>query len=128
MLLVGFIPGPKNPKNIDSFLYPLIQEFLQLEQGIPDVWNNTRKADFTLKAHICVVGADMPGREKLMNFKGSVNLILLDRSNSSSRSYGGGLTNFKGNRGTSYCPYCYINGVHNRGYLLSVETSNQPPR
>lgn len=31
MLLVGFIPGPNNPKDLDSFLFPLVQELQQLE-------------------------------------------------------------------------------------------------
>ncbi|KAH8152606.1 uncharacterized protein LAJ45_03447 [Morchella importuna] len=70
MLLLGFIPGPNNPKDIESFLFPLIQEFLLLERGIPNVWNASRNHNFTLRAHICLVAADMPGREKLMNFKG----------------------------------------------------------
>lgn len=70
MLLVGFIPGPNNPKDLESFLFPLVQEFLELQRGVPDVWNSSRNKLFTLRAHLCVVGADMPGREKLMNFKG----------------------------------------------------------
>lgn len=101
MLLVGFIPGPSNPKDLDSFVFPLIQEFVQLGIGVPDVWNSARSCNFTLRAHISVVGADMPGREKLMNFKG--------------------------NRGTSYCPYCYVHGVHNRGIYCPLDPPDNPP-
>ncbi|KAH0604134.1 uncharacterized protein H6S33_007165 [Morchella sextelata] len=103
MLLIGFIPGPNNPKDIDSFMFPLVQEFLQMERGIPGVWNSSRQKRFTLRAHICVIGADMPGREKLMNFKG--------------------------NRTTCYCPYCYIQGIHNRGIYCPLKpplNSSQP--
>ncbi|KAI5843325.1 hypothetical protein DFP73DRAFT_455220, partial [Morchella snyderi] len=56
---------------------------------------------FTLRAYICVVGADMPGREKIMNFKG--------------------------NRATSYCPYCYIQGVHNRSVYCPLKPPLNPP-
>jgi hypothetical protein len=30
MILCGFIPGPQNPKDLNSFLRPLIDEFLVL--------------------------------------------------------------------------------------------------
>jgi hypothetical protein len=33
VLFVGFIPGPANPKDMDSFLFPLVQELRQLEKG-----------------------------------------------------------------------------------------------
>lgn len=101
MLLVGFIPGPNNPKDLDSFLFPLVKELKELEKGVPYVWNGARKTYFTLKAHVCIIAADMPGREKLMNFKG--------------------------NRGTSYCPYCYIHGVHNRGIYCPLNPPLNPP-
>lgn len=38
MLLAGFIPGPNNPKDLDSFVFPLVREFLHLGSGVPDVW------------------------------------------------------------------------------------------
>ncbi|RPB17400.1 hypothetical protein P167DRAFT_479756, partial [Morchella conica CCBAS932] len=99
--MVGFIPGPNNPKDLDSFLFPLVKELKQLENGIPYVWNGARNNYFTLRAHVCIVAADMPGREKLMNFKG--------------------------NRGTSYCPYCYVHGVHNRGIYCPLKPPLNPP-
>lgn len=72
ILLVGVIPGPNYHKNLESVLFLLVQEFLQLENGVPDVWNSSRQKTFTLTAHICVIGMDMPGREKLMNCKGKI--------------------------------------------------------
>jgi hypothetical protein len=33
VLFVGFIPGPANPKDMYSFLFPLLQELRQLEKG-----------------------------------------------------------------------------------------------
>ncbi|CCX14492.1 Similar to transposase domain-containing protein [Coprinopsis cinerea okayama7 len=38
-ILCGFIPGPKNPKDIHAFLASLVTEFKDLQTGIVDVWN-----------------------------------------------------------------------------------------
>lgn len=72
MLCVRFIPGPKGPKNLDTFLYPLVKEFDGLQNGIPAVLNGSiscsllrRDREFTLKGHICLMGADMIAREKV---------------------------------------------------------------
>lgn len=62
-MLVGFIPGLNNPKDLDSFLFPLVKELKELEAGIPHVWNSARQTHFTLTAHLCIVAADIPGRE-----------------------------------------------------------------
>ena len=34
IIFLGTIPGPKKPFNFDSFLWPLVQELLQLEIGV----------------------------------------------------------------------------------------------
>jgi hypothetical protein len=85
ILIVGFVPGPNNPKNLDSFMYPLVEEFVALERGV-EAWNGYRQKAFTLHAYIAVVTGDMPGRSKLQGFKGS--------------------------RALRYCPYCYAMAVH----------------
>ncbi|KAL7270368.1 hypothetical protein RUND412_006926 [Rhizina undulata] len=72
-----------------------MEEFRLLENGIPAVRNSARKQNFRLHAHITLVGADMPGREKLLNFMG--------------------------NRAYSYCPYCYARGVLNRAIYCPCE-------
>jgi hypothetical protein len=84
IVVVGFIPGPNNPTNMDSFLYPLVEEFLRLERGV-EAWNGYREKSFTLRAHIAIVTGDMPGRAKLQGFKGS--------------------------RASRYCSYCYAEAV-----------------
>jgi hypothetical protein len=85
ILVVGFVPGPNNPKNLDSFMYPLVEEFRELGDGI-EAWNGYQDKAFTLRAYITVVTGDMPGRSKLQGFKGS--------------------------RAVRYCPYCYVRAVH----------------
>lgn len=88
ILVVGFVPGPDNPKDMDSFLAPLVKEFMALEEGIEGVWNGWRKTAFTLRAYICIVSGDMPARATLQGFKG--------------------------NRALRHCPYCYQPGVWNK--------------
>ena len=48
ILLAGLIPGPKNYKNLDSYLFSLIQEFQELDTGIPGVRNRYTGKVFTL--------------------------------------------------------------------------------
>jgi hypothetical protein len=91
MMLVGFIPGPKEPQDVDSFLYPLVQEFKKLREGVP-AYNAARKhlgagASFNMRAYITIVGADMIGRAKLMHTVG--------------------------NRCYSYCEHCGARGIWN---------------
>lgn len=88
-LTVGFIPGPKNPLEPDSFLYPIVREFAEgLAMGVK-AWDASARREFTLRAYICQIGADMPGRQKLMATLG--------------------------NRACSYCEYCEIRGLHKDG-------------
>jgi hypothetical protein len=87
ILVVGFTPGPNNPKDMDSYLWPLVQEFITLDKGL-DAWNGYREKDFQLKAYITIVTGDMPGRAKMQGFKGS--------------------------RALRYCLYCYIQAVNLR--------------
>jgi hypothetical protein len=105
MLLVGFIPGPKEPHDIDSFLYPLVQEFKKLGQGIP-AYNAARKhlgeeAEFTMRAYITIVGADMIGRSKLMHTTG--------------------------NRSYPYCEYCGARGIWNSAIYCPVTAPSDAP-
>lgn len=65
MMLVGVIPGPKNPENIDSFLEPLVQEFESLGEGCL-AYNGSTNRVFSLRAYLVTVTADQVAREKLM--------------------------------------------------------------
>ena len=86
MILVGKVPGPREPDDLDSFLHPLIEEFKQLEDGIL-TWNAHLKKEINLRAHLIVVTADMKAREKLMRHT----------RNGSSR----------------YCTYCIVHDIWN---------------
>ena len=56
ILLLGIIPGLNQPKDIDSFSCPLVNELKELQAGIPGVYNGFKKAYFTLYAYVCTIG------------------------------------------------------------------------
>ncbi|RPA80503.1 hypothetical protein BJ508DRAFT_327224 [Ascobolus immersus RN42] len=70
VLHLGVCPGPQNPRDFDSFLYPFKKEMKLLEKGIDNVYNAATNRPFTLRAHICVIGADIPARKKLTHTAG----------------------------------------------------------
>lgn len=69
ILCVGVIPGPKAVKDIDSFLYPLVEELLKLEKGV-SAYDILSDSMFTLRAFLILVFGDMPAVAKLMRMKG----------------------------------------------------------
>lgn len=56
VLLLGIIPGPNQPKDLDSFLRPLINELKELQTGIPNVYNGATREYFKLHAYVCTIG------------------------------------------------------------------------
>ena len=87
MILVGMIPGPKNCKDMDSFLVPLLEELQQLVKGIL-AYDAYTDEDFTLKGYLCVVSGDTPAIAKLMCMSG--------------------------HNGTAPCRFCKIRGKSSR--------------
>jgi hypothetical protein len=69
IICVGVIPGPKAVKDIDSFLYPLVEELLKLEAGV-SAYDVSGDVMFLLRAFLILVFGDMPAVAKLMNMKG----------------------------------------------------------
>src|SRR6266480_975642 len=62
------IPGPKKPKDIDTFLHPMINELKQLNTGI-SCHDATTDSDFTLRAWVTIVTGDGPAAAEIMGFK-----------------------------------------------------------
>ncbi|KAH0611860.1 uncharacterized protein H6S33_011125 [Morchella sextelata] len=107
MLCTGFIPGPKTPRDIDSFLYPLVKELEALERGIRGVLNASipswmPEKHFTLHGYLCLVAADMIAREKLMKVTG--------------------------NRSYCYCEYCMVRGVWNGSLYCPMTPPTDTPQ
>ncbi|KAH8153286.1 uncharacterized protein LAJ45_02873 [Morchella importuna] len=69
LILCGIIPGPGNPKDISSFLRPLVDEFVTLQAGVKG-WDGLRKEAFQLRAHIALISGDTMAMAKLMKWTG----------------------------------------------------------
>ena len=82
---VGVIPGPKKPHDFDSFLWPLVQEFLQLAIGV-SAFDGISKFMFLLHVYLIVVFGDIPAVSMVMRMKGQ--------------------------NGYSPCRMCEIKGIH----------------
>lgn len=69
LILCGIMPGPRQPKDLDTFLQPLLEELLQLQDGI-DCFDGFRKDNFQLRAHLLPICGDMPAIAKIGGLKG----------------------------------------------------------
>ena len=70
IFLVGLIPGPSEPRhNINSFLTPLVDEFLLLwEEGVQLRHSGSLLLPECFKAALLCVACDMPGSRKVCGF------------------------------------------------------------
>ena len=66
---LGMIPGPKAPKDYDSYLLPVVDELLKLAQGVP-AFDGKQQRMFTLFAYLILAFGDMPALAKLLRLKG----------------------------------------------------------
>jgi len=69
LLSLGVIPGPKKPKDADSFLWPFFQELFRLAYGVKAL-STLARAFFLLRAFLIVVFGDIPAISMLMRLKG----------------------------------------------------------
>ena len=69
IILLGIIPGPKEPeKTINSFLKPLVEELLQLWDGIVMRTHDNRSV--LVRAALLCVACDIPAARKVCGFCG----------------------------------------------------------
>lgn len=69
IICLGIIPGPKKPKDVDSFLLPAIEEFSSLARGVAAFDARFHRA-FALHAYLILIFGDMPAIAMLMRMKG----------------------------------------------------------
>ena len=69
VICLGKVPGPRKPKDMDSFLYPAAQELLLLAVGV-EAWDAVREEIFTLCAFLVTVFGDIPALPMLLCVKG----------------------------------------------------------
>lgn len=68
-LCLGVIPGLKKPKDMNSFLWPFIEELLKLALGIR-AYDVLQAMLFVLHACLIVASGDIPAVSLLLNVKG----------------------------------------------------------
>jgi len=69
MLSLGVIPGLQKPDDMDSFLWPFIQEMIQLSLGV-SAFDAVAKVVFLLHAYLILVFGDIPAISVVMRMKG----------------------------------------------------------
>ncbi|KAF8680006.1 Transposase family tnp2 [Rhizoctonia solani] len=72
VICVGVIPGPKQFKDLNSFLIPLLEELLELKIGVPtkDCSAVPLQQWFKLRAFLVLAFGDIPALSKLLGVKG----------------------------------------------------------
>jgi hypothetical protein len=88
IMILGIIPGPRSPRDLNSYLYWFRDELQALSLGVL-TWDAARREFFLMRAHLVFVIGDMPAIAHVMNMKG--------------------------HNGMRCCRKCYIKGVRNRG-------------
>ena len=68
-ICIGEVPGPEKPKDMDSFLYPAIQEFLKLSIGVR-AYDVIEEEIFILRAYLITIFGDIPAVSMLLRMKG----------------------------------------------------------
>lgn len=68
LLPFGLTPGPKAPKDLDSFITPFPEELHLLQTGVK-AYDSLTKSEFTLKGHLVLTG-DTPAISKLLHLSG----------------------------------------------------------
>ncbi|QRV81411.1 Transposase family Tnp2 protein [Ceratobasidium sp. AG-Ba] len=69
LICLGVIPGPSEPKEINLFLAPFVQELQELAHGVAS-YNGKTDCPFCLCAYLVACFGDMPAVAKLMCMKG----------------------------------------------------------
>ena len=74
ILASTIIPGPNKPKDLDSFLRPLVEELKQLDDGA-EAFDGNAGHSFTLRAWVTMVTGDGPAVAEAMGFKRPGNAL-----------------------------------------------------
>ena len=61
VLIGGFIPGPNNPKNVDSFLFPGLQHLAGLQKEGLKIWDASLQREIHSNIFLALLTADGPG-------------------------------------------------------------------
>ena len=70
VLIGGFIPGPNNPKNIDSFLFPGLGHLAALQRETLAIWDSALQHTIHSRIFLALITADGPGMMHITGFVG----------------------------------------------------------
>lgn len=74
ILINAVIPGPKAPKDTDSFMWPITTEARQLARGV-DAWNALQEEPFDMRAFFIRAFGDMMAMYKSMGMAGPSAIV-----------------------------------------------------
>jgi len=66
----GFIPGPNNPKNLDSFLFPGLQHLVGLQKEGLQIWDVALQHKVNSKVFLALITTDGPGMKHITGMVG----------------------------------------------------------
>ena len=66
----GIIPGPNNPKNIDTFLFPGLGHLAALQQETLAIWDSALQREVRSRIFLPLITADGPGMMHVTGFVG----------------------------------------------------------
>ena len=66
----GFIPGPNNPKNIDSFLLPRLHHLITLQHEGLRIWDSALQHEVKSKVFLALLTTDGPGMMHITDLVG----------------------------------------------------------
>ena len=66
----GFIPGPNNPKNLDSFLFPGLSHLAVIQKEGLRIWDSALQQELHSKVFLALLAADSPSMMHVTGFIG----------------------------------------------------------
>ena len=68
IILCGIIPGPSEPKDVNSYIYPIVHELLQMWEGV--TIKTTQHHELKIRGALLCTTSDLPATRKLCGFAG----------------------------------------------------------
>ena len=69
-MIAGLIPGPNEPRDLNSFMLPIVEELQALSAHGVKTWDGYRQENFTLRAHLIMLQGNSPALAKMVNHSG----------------------------------------------------------
>ena len=66
----GFIPGPNNPKNLDSFMFPGVSHLTAIQREGLKLWDSALQHEVNSRVFLVLLAADGPGMMHITGFVG----------------------------------------------------------